>query len=211
MATQERSWKKVALLGLIYVIAFLVLARESWLVGQMQHEQEMARVAMGDDAADAVFARATTWFNHAFVDSGIEANSFRLLVPSDKERGLDPKRQVSEGLWTFVDERLRVLWTLVYQAFQRVSMALVWIPIGGLMVFAFGADGLVARKVKQTNFDYTSPVRHRYSVFAIDAAVAIFLIGLFAPFAITPIVLPAFFALLAIACGILLANVQKKV
>lgn len=210
-ANNERSWKKVAVIGLIYVIAFFVLAKESWVVEQMTQEQQMARLAMGEERAEAAIRRATGWYERTFVDSGIQANSFRLLVPNEEEKRLDPKPQVSAPLWNFVEQRLRVLWTIIYQAQQRASMALVWVPVALLMMLAFGVDGMVARKIKQTNFDYTSPVRHRYSVLAIDAAVALFLLALFAPMAISPVALPAFFLLLAISLAILMANVQKKV
>lgn len=201
-----------AILGLLYVIAFLTLAKEDWLTAQMRAEQDMARATLGQDRANAAIARAGTWYQHAFVDSGVQGNSFRLLVPTQQERqsrNLAPG--AGEPLWNYVEQRLRVLWTVVYNATVRLSLASEWLALALVAALAFTVDGLVGRKIKQTNFDYTSPARHRYSVLALDAGLAVFLLALFLPTAINPILIPAFFLLLAAAARVFMANVQKKV
>jgi len=44
---------------------------------------------------------------------------------------------------------------------------LAWWPFLLAILFPFALDGLARRKIKQSNFDYSSPSAHRYSFFAL--------------------------------------------
>ncbi len=205
------TWKKLALIGIICVIRYFVLAREPWVVEQMQQEQANARALIGAQRANVAIARATRWYQGAFIDSGVQAESFHLLVPTQAEREATGRPEAGAPMWKFVEDRIRVLWTVVYQALLRVSLAMTWLPLILLLGVGFVTDGIVTRKIKQSTFDYASPAWHRYSLLALDAGLVLFVLALFAPFAISPVIAPAFFIVAMAATGMLLANVQKRI
>ncbi len=45
----------------------------------------------------------------------------------------------------------------LYQMIKRFIMAWVWWPFLAFILLPFAIDGLIRRKVSQTNFDYPSP------------------------------------------------------
>jgi hypothetical protein len=49
---------------------------------------------------------------------------------------------------------------------------------------------MALRKIKQSNFDYSSPLAHRYSLYAILGTFYVLLIGLTLPFPVPPQAIP---------------------
>jgi hypothetical protein len=114
-------------------------------------------------------------------------------------------------LFPFIQSRLDVLWDTVYQMIKRLVIACVWIPFLAVAVIPFMIDGLIRRKISQTNFDYPSPMAHRYSLYVILAALYLLLMGLTLPFPVPPQSLPIGVFIVVLALNIFLANTQKRV
>ncbi|MVF23675.1 DUF4400 domain-containing protein [Methylocaldum sp. BRCS4] len=57
-------------------------------------------------------------------------------------------------------------------------MLLSWWPFLLATVVPFAVDGLAQRSIKQSNFDYSSPLAHRYSFFAMLGILYVLLLGL---------------------------------
>jgi hypothetical protein len=57
-------------------------------------------------------------------------------------------------------------------------MAWVWWPFLAVTLMPFAIDGLIRRKVSQTNFDYPSPLAHRYSLYSMLGSVYLLFMGL---------------------------------
>ena len=72
-------------------------------------------------------------------------------------------------------------------------------------------DGYMTWQIKRTNFDYASPVMHRYSV----RGAAILLFGLLAafmaPIALNPIIIPMGMMGCCVLFGLAFGNVQKRI
>ena len=66
----------------------------------------------------------------------------------------------------------------LYQMIKRFIMAWVWWPFLTVTLVPFAIDGLIRRKFSQTNFDYPSPLAHRYSLYVMLGAVYLLFYGL---------------------------------
>ena len=94
---------------------------------------------------------------------------------------------------------------------KRFIMAWVWWPFFGVTLAPFAIDGLIRRKVSQTNFDYPSPLAHRYSLYSMLGSVYLLFMGLTLPFPVPPQAIPIGIFIVALALNVLLANTQKRV
>ncbi|MEC6096342.1 DUF4400 domain-containing protein, partial [Enterobacter hormaechei] len=71
-------------------------------------------------------------------------------------------------------------------------------------------DGMMTWRIKRTNFDYASPVLHRYSVRGTMYLMAGLFIAFFIPIALDPVVIP----MTMMTCCVLVersGNLQKRV
>jgi hypothetical protein len=91
------------------------------------------------------------------------------LIPSEQERqhSLGFENVGRDSLFPFIAERIQVIWDGIFQAMRRFFLMLAWWPFLLSDLMPFVSDGLARRKVKQSNFDYSSPLVHRYSFFAL--------------------------------------------
>ncbi|MGZ8157636.1 MAG: DUF4400 domain-containing protein [Methylobacter sp.] len=65
---------------------------------------------------------------------------------------------------------------------KRLIMTWVWWPLLAVASMPFAIDGLIRRKISQTNFDYQSPMAHRYSLYVMLGAVYLLFMRLTLPF-----------------------------
>lgn len=156
---------------------------------------------------------AQQYFGKLFIRTGIRESVYHYFIPTERER------QMSVGfedvgrhdLFPFIKSRLDVLWDTAYQMIKRFVIACLWLPFLVITAFPFAFDGLIRRKISQTNFDYPSPMVHRYSLYTIFAIVYLLFMGLTLPFPIPPQAIPFGFFIVAYAINLLLANTQKRV
>ena len=110
-----------------------------------------------------------------------------------------------------MQSRLDVLWDRLYQMIKRFIIAWIWLPFLAVTLASFAIDGLIRRKVSQTNFDYPGPLAHRYSLYVMLGAMYLLFMGLTLPFPVPPQSIPAGIFIVAFALNVLLANTQKRV
>ncbi|MGR9117418.1 MAG: hypothetical protein ACU85E_16840 [Gammaproteobacteria bacterium] len=67
------------------------------------------------------------------------------------------------------------------------------------------------RKISQTNFDYPSPMAHRYSIYLLLGALYLLMVSLTLPFPIPSQSSPVGVFVVVYAVNVLLANTQKRV
>ncbi|MDP1615594.1 MAG: DUF4400 domain-containing protein [Methylococcales bacterium] len=152
-------------------------------------------------------------FDQLFVNTGIRDSVYRYFIPTERERQLSKgfEEVGRHDLFPFIQSRLDVFWDTVYQMIKRVIMAWVWLPFLVVTGLPFAIDGLIRRKVSQTNFDYPSPMAHRYSLYIMLGAGYLLLMGLTLPFPVPPQAIPVGVFVVAWALNVLLANTQKRV
>lgn len=201
------------MIWIMEVILVASFVSDRWSREIQATEDRMLIAYFGVEKESEIRQTAQQWFDQLFVQTGIRDSVYRYFIPTERER------QMSKGfedvgrhdLFPFIQSRLDVLWDTVYQMIKRLVIACVWLPFLAVALLPFAIDGLVRRKVSQTNFDYPSPMAHRYSLYVVFGALYLLLMGLTLPFPIPPRSLPVGIFIMAWAINILLANTQKRV
>lgn len=200
----------VWLLEIILVAGFV---SDDWARDIQAVEDNSLIVYFGVEKEAEIRQTSQQWFDRLFVNTGIRENVYRYFIPTEHERQLSRgfEEVGRHDLFPFIQSRLDVLWDTLYQMIKRFIMAWVWLPFLAVTLLPFAIDGLIRRKVSQTNFDYPSPMAHRYSLYIMLGAVYLLLMGLTLPFPVPPQAIPVGIFIVALALNVLLANTQKRV
>lgn len=198
------------LLEIILVAGFV---SDEWTREIQAVEDKMLIDYFGKEKDAEIRKTTQHWFDKFFVKTGIRENVYHYFIPTERER------QMSRGfedvgrhdLFPFIQSRLDVLWDTVYQMIKRFIMACIWFPFLAVTLLPFCIDGIVRRKISQTNFDYPSPMAHRYSLYAILGVLYLLFVGVTLPFPVPPQSVPVGVIIVAWATNVLLANTQKRI
>jgi len=201
------------LVWLMEIILVASFVSDRWVREIQAREDNMLVAYIGIKKEAEIRQTSQQWFEQLFVKTGIRESVYRYFIPTEHER------QLSKGfedvgrtdLFPFIQSRLDVLWDTVYQMIKRLFIAWAWRPLLVVALVPFAIDGLIRRKVSQTNFDYPSPMAHRYSLYVILGSLYLLCMGLTLPFSVPPQALPVGIFMVAWALNVLLANTQKRV
>lgn len=198
---------------LVEVIFVAALVSDDWLKTVQRTEDQMIDEYLGAGKDAEIRETATGWFDRLFVRTGARENVYRYFIPSEPERQRSMGFQDvgRDSLFPFIEARLQVLWDSVYQSMRRFFLLLSWWPFLLAAVVPFAVDGLVQRRIKQSNFDYSSPLAHRYSFFAMLGTLYVLLLGLTFPFPVPPQAMPIAWGAIAVALNVYLAHTQKRI
>lgn len=206
------KWAFILLLIWILEI-FLVGAfvRESWFVQHIQHETDNSIRWLGADTVKAVYRAADNIFESTFVETGLYDTSYELFIPSAEERRRSKGMEsMGKEIFTQVDRRLDVMWIAAYQVIVRVLMLLLWAPYFVIILVPAIVDGVVVREIKKVNFGFSSPMFHRYAIYAIVMVLYLMLLTLFSPVQVAPIVYPLAILIIVVAMNLMVANTHKR-
>ncbi|WP_262966854.1 DUF4400 domain-containing protein [Methylobacter psychrophilus] len=209
----QRNLLLSLLIWLLEIILVASFVSDRWTREIQAAEDRMLVAYIGVEKESEIRETSQKWFDRLFVRTGIKESIYRYFIPTERER------QLSKGfedvgrhdLFPFIQSRLDVLMDTVYQMIKRFIMAWIWLPFFMVTLPPFVVDGLIRRKVSQTNFDYPSPLAHRYSLYVILGAVYLLFMGLTLPFPIPPQSIPVGIFVVAFAMNVLLANTQKRI
>ncbi len=209
----QRNLLLSLLIWLLEIILVASFVSDRWTREIQTTEDQMLIAYFGVEKDAEIRQTSQKWFDRLFVKTGIRENVYHYFIPTERER------QLSKGfeevgrydLFPFIQSRLDVLWDTLYQMIKRLIMAWVWLPFLAVTLLPFAVDGLIRRKISQTNFDYPSPMGHRYSLYVILGAVYLLFMGLTLPFPVPPQSIPVGIFIVAFALNVLLANTQKRV
>lgn len=206
------SWKLFAFVALLHVLIYSVFVDESYVVGAMQKEHALNAQVIGDELAIATHNRGQGWYEAAVVSNGLAANVFAMYVPDavDWQNAGSAMDGMGKPIFDWFEQRLRVLFSLIFLACLRISAALVWAPYMALVAVPLVVDGALVRKIRQTTFDFQSPLRHGYSAALVGVVATLFLLMIFAPLPMPAFVAPAFAAVVALATRTIIANLPKR-
>lgn len=197
-------------LEIILIVGFI---SDQWTREIQAREDKMTLAFLGARKEAEIRQTSGEWFDRLFVRTGIRESVYRYFIPTEQER------QMSKGfedvgrhdLFPFIESRLNVLWDTLYQMVKRFVVVLAWMPLCLAALMPFIIDGLIRRRISQTNFDYPSPMAHRYSLYVILGAGYLIILGLTLPFPIPPLATPIGIFVVAYAMNVFLANTQKRI
>ena len=209
----QRNLLLSLLIWLLEIILVASFVSDRWTREIQAAEDQMLIAYFGVEKDTEIRQTSQKWFDRLFVTTGIRESIYRYFIPTERERQLSKgfEEVGRHDLFPFIQSRLDVLMDTLYQMIKRLIMAWVWLPFLAVTLIPFALDGLIRRKVSQTNFDYPSPLAHRYSLYVILGAVYLLFMGLTLPFPVPPQSIPIGIFVVAFALNVLLANTQKRV
>jgi len=199
----------------LIVMEFILLSAlvpTDWSNRVRDREDRWLRGTMGDETAALVVASAHAWYGTVFVDPGLIQGSYDLLLPDEASLNDRPElgKLAASPLWPWVADRLDVIWQALYMALQRIALLLAWWPFHAFALVGATADGLMRRRIRQSGFDYPSPLAHRLAVRGMLWMGFLVTLGLLVPLPVPPLAVPVLAIMLAAALSLLLTQTQKR-
>jgi hypothetical protein len=199
------------MLFILEFVLFAALIPSAWSEYAITTERQWLVSAQGDASAAAVIEQGLRWFEAAFVRSGIEPWTYRLVrLGPGEEPGLGMEQLGAYPIWEWLAGRLDVIWDAIRQALVRVSLLLSWIPFFALTALAALADGGIRRRIRQHAFAYASPLAHRYAALGLLWLWLAICFVLLLPIPLPVAAVPALGLLTAVALGVMATNAQKR-
>ena len=206
------GWRLFAVVALLHVLIYCIFVDERYLVSAMQTEHALNQRVLGDEIAIAVHNRGQGWYESAFVQTGVAANVFGMYVPdaADWQAAGPALDGVGKPIFDWFEQRLRVLFTLMFVACLRIAAAFVWMPYMALVAAPCLIDGVLIRKIRQTTFDFQSPLRNSLGVSVVGLVATLVLLMILAPLPMPTFVAPICLAAIALAARLFIANLLKR-
>lgn len=202
----------VALILAAEIFVILIFVPGNWTESVVRKETRMVQQTMGTSSSEWINDKASGWYNSTMVDSGVYRAMYRFIIPSEAERqssrGL---QQLGESIWPWAERRLYALMQVAYQICTRIALLSVWAPYVLVILIPAVIHGWLRWKIKRTNFDYASPVIHRYGIRGILVAAQLMLILFVAPIALYPLIIPFGMIIMAVMFGLAIGNIQKRI
>lgn len=209
---KDKGWFIFFMLVFIHLLLYTLIIPEAWLQRVLTVERNSTHQFLGPQNARYAEDRATDMFTRAFIDTGVQAQSFRTFVPSAQQRANDGVMSdvASPGIFPWVEGRIRAFWTMLYGVTQRVSSGLLWWPFVLITLVPFLVDAFVARKIKQTSFALTSPHMQGLATRAIPLLLIGYFLLLFVPLTVSPVIVPTLMVGTSALLWVVVAHFVKR-
>ncbi len=193
-------------------VMILVFIPGRWTDRAIQQESALIKQHFGTQGYLWIETQASKWFRASMIDSGIYAGVRHAFLPDKaqhkRSKGIE---NFARPWFTWIEGRIKALMNVIYQFYVRLALLLAWLPYMLILLIPATLDGWLAWKIKRTNFDYVSPVIHRYSLqclmFLLMGLGLIFLL----PLTINPMIIPAAMMIACVLLGWVLGNWQKRI
>ena len=194
------------------LILLSALVPTDWSNRVRELEDRWLRDTLGAATAELVLTSARAWYGAVFVDTGLVQGSHALLLPDAASVRTTPElgKLAASPLWPWVADRLDVVWQGLYMAVQRIALLLAWWPFFAFVLVGAIVDGLLRRRIRQSGFDYPSPLAHRLAVRAMLSLGFLVTLGLLAPLPVSPLAAPIVGALVGIVLAVIVTQTQKR-
>lgn len=211
---KDRSILIVLWMVVLHVLLYLLLIPEPWVRGLLHRESSATEQLVG--MANSTFAsqRATDYFSKFFVETGIQAESFHVFVPKEPAAEDSPalalERDAEATVIPWFESRLRTVWVTIYLLMMRLSVALLWLPLVLLTFTPFLVDAFVARRIKRTSFEISSPHMQGIAARAIPISIVGYLLALMVPLYISPLWVPMLLIMTSALSWVVVAHFVKR-
>lgn len=208
----KKPWFVALMIIVLEIIIVAVLVPGDFTGRSIQTEQEMIEKSLGADTLSWVRERSGGWFQTTMIDSGVKSGIYNHLIPTEEQKarsvGLE---KFGEGWFNLVANRIDSLMLVVQQSYMRLALLSIWAPYMLLLLIPAIYDGMQTWRIKVTNFDYASPVLHRYSVRLLGLSLASIVILFLSPLPVPPSATPVILMVMCVAIGLVIGNYQKRI
>lgn len=208
---QKPLWLVAWILAFELLIVLLLVPGD-FLRRSLEKETQLVKTYMGDSYYSWMHKKAFRWHRNLLIDNGLLQSVYDHLIPSDAERMRSKGMEKMGRKWfSWVEGRIEALSNTVYAIALRLTLIVGWVPYIGLLFIPSIFDGLMTWRIRQTNFDYVSPVVQTYSIRVMMAIVLALLIALFMPIALHPVIIPLVLIVFCVFSGLSVGNLQKRI
>lgn len=200
-------WGAIAFLNFIGISFFVPVD----LISENAKQEIIAdRDFIGESAYGYMNNKTYMSYKKFFVDTGIQAGSFKLFIPSEEQKDRSgAMRNMSSPLFKWVEDKLKMYWNLVYFGMLRFNYLLFFAPVFIPFIFAAAIDGFYTRRIKLITFQLTSATRYGYAMHSIVFLTFVPLFFFLYPFPIHPFFVPVWFTLFGLSLRLLASNLHK--
>jgi hypothetical protein len=197
---------------IIELLVILLLVPGDWTDKTIKEESKLVEANLGSDTRHWISSKADSWYQSTMIDSGFYEGIYYTLIPTEEQRLSSRGMENMGGFWFhWAKGRIEAFGNVVYQFFTRMALLFSWAPYMAILFIPALHDGMMTWRIKRTNFDYASPVIHRYGVRLMGYLLIGLGIAFFAPIALNPIVIPIVMMACCVLVGIAAGNLQKRV
>lgn|SRR5574344_161022 len=202
------------LLLLIFEFVFLgLVVPTSAIEKSMNTEKEDIKLFLGQESADFVYTFAQDMYESSIVNSGLYESVYTFLIPTEEQKQASKGMEelgTREGVFDWTISRLDALCYTIYQFYVRVGTCLIWLPYVLILLIPAFICGVLERKVKQSNFAYSSPIVTQYATrFFIWLGLATVML-VFVPIPFPPEIIPIILMVVCVLIGQSIGNIQKR-
>lgn len=190
----------------------LTLVTKDYVRKSSVAEARMIETELGHSTLTRINAMADDWYLKTFDKWFGQASLGDWMSEDGKQRRREEKflRQNGKAVQWAV-ERKEALLDLSYWILRRVALFLIWVPLWIPLAVLALFHGLNDREIKKTDFGYTSPVLNHWARQAMSLVTMLTLLLFLSPVAIMPLAFPLMMSFWALAAGVAIGNVQKRI
>lgn len=208
----SKSFWLVLSIVLVELLLGLVLFSSDSVREKTATEGQWIRQCYGNDTAMMIRSRADAWYETLVIEPQLEQVLRDYFIPTEQQRqasrGLE---NLGSGLWPWIDQRIVALTDLLYWLFRRIQLFLMWVPACMPALVIAIIVGWYERKIKQTNFQYASPVLHLYAWRAVGTLFGCTILSFLMPFAVWPEIYPLIIISVMLLMGVSMGNIVKRI
>lgn len=208
----NKPWYLVAWLLAIELVIVLLFIPGDFTDKAIKQESLLVEKHLGVETRKWVKRKADAWYESSMIDSGFYVGMHRVFIPTQAEREKSIGMEGFGGWWfDYMDGRIKAFSKVVSQFYLRIAQFALWMPYMLILLLPSLFDGLMTWRIKRTNYDYASPIIHRYSSRIIVIIIFGAIILSFVPIAVSPMVMPILMMLWSVSAGLMVGNFQKRV
>lgn len=195
----------------LQVLLLLFLLPPSMAVKVVDSETEAIGASLGWESEAFVRDKSSAWTDAIYYESGFYRAAYKLVLPSEEEKARSTGLEnLGEYWFEYIEGRFEALEEMLKLSMLRASLILIWLPYIVILLVPAVVDGYLNRKIKQTTFQYSSPIIYHYATKFVGLVMVGSLIAFLLPVPFNPLIIPAVLVLVSVALGAALGNFQKR-
>jgi len=204
----------LAIWVLVQILFVLIFVSPQWIEEVAVKEDALIESYLGDETAQYISEVGWKMYWLSLVKTGVQQSLRSMFIATTREkansRGME---RIGDSFWFPAFERVgQVLYVLTRQAFDRLAGYSLWAIPALVIVIPSLWSGYNMWKIKQFSFDHPSAFIQTLALKVIVYTVLGFVLLLFFPFVIPPVMTPIVMMILVpVAIMMFVSNLPKKI
>lgn len=209
---KAKSFLYVVIVLLCEITGIICFLSPTYIQRETKNELDLIESNLGASASYYVEDNTNLWYDKIVTENNLYNIVYHFFIPTkeerDKSKGIE---RMGDEVFDWMAKVIASAFDLFYWVIHRAVVLNLWLwQLTPAILLAF-VDGYFVRKIKQTNFDFSSPAVHQYAWRLAGWGLAAMLIIFFWPKAVSPNYVPAGIAMIGIALGLSVGHIQKRI